>query len=131
VAEHQEEVITGLYAGPPRLETTTDRLPPPGQQAMVLAALIIGLLLMGLQLWLLTVALDLYLAGAGHRVWPLSLRSGLIFAGGLLVLWRLGRWPRHGGGGHRPSTHSVRRHRALVSGMGKPGLPKAVCCLLW
>jgi uncharacterized protein DUF6755 len=64
VAEHQEEVTTGLYAGPPRPETAIDRVPPSGQQTMVLAALIIGLLLMGLQLWLLTVALDLYLAGA-------------------------------------------------------------------
>jgi hypothetical protein len=99
VAERQvrEDVPTGLDAGPQRPETAVDRAPPPGQQAMVLAALIIGLLLMGLQLWLLTVALDLYLAGAGRRVWLLSLSSGLIFAGGLLVLWRLGQWPRHGG----------------------------------
>jgi hypothetical protein len=90
-------MTTGLDAGSQRPETALDRAPPPGQQAMVLAALSIGLLLLGLQLWLLTVALDLYLAGAGRRVWLLALASGLIFAGGLLVLWRLGRRPRHGG----------------------------------
>src|SRR5438046_2324143 len=99
MAEHRgrEEVTAGLYAGPQRAETVLDRAPPPGQQAMVLAALSIGLLLMGLQLWLLTVALDLYLAGAGRRVSLLALVSGLIFARGLLVLGRLGRQPRHGG----------------------------------
>ena len=68
-------------------------VPPPGQQAVVLAALMIGLLLMGIQLWLLTVALELYLAGAGGRGWLLALVSGLIFLGGLLVLRLLGRRP--------------------------------------
>ena len=99
MAQHwgRQERITGLDAGPHRPETTIERSPPPGQQAIVLAALIIGLLLMGLQLWLLTVALDLYLAGSGPRVWLLTLVSGLIFVGGLLVLWQLGRRPRPGG----------------------------------
>ena len=60
--------------------------PTPGQQALVLAALIIGILLMGIQLWLLSVALDLYLAGGTHDIWPLPLISGLIFLGGWLVL---------------------------------------------
>jgi hypothetical protein len=58
------------------------------------AGLAIGILLMGVQLWLLAVALDLYLAGAGHQVWSLALVSGLIFLGGLLVLWLLGKRPR-------------------------------------
>ena len=93
----RDGVTTGLDTSLQRPETALDHAPPPGQQAMVLAALIIGLLLMGLQLWLLTVALDLYLAGAGRRVWLLALVSGLIFVGGLLVLWRLGRW-RHRSG---------------------------------
>jgi hypothetical protein len=81
MVEHRgrEDVTAGLYAGPQRAEPALDRTPPPGQH------------------WLLTVALDLYLAGAGHRVWLLALVSGLIFAGGLLVLGRLGRQPRHGG----------------------------------
>ncbi|MBI4493002.1 MAG: hypothetical protein HY690_09435 [Chloroflexi bacterium] len=68
--------------------------PPPGQMAIVLAALAIGVLLMGIQLWLLTVALDLFLAGQGERVWVLALVSGGIFLGGLLMLWLLHRRPR-------------------------------------
>ena len=60
--------------------------PPPGQQAVVLAALFIGLLLLGIQLWLLTVALDRYLSGAGQDIWVLPVLSGLIFCGGLLAL---------------------------------------------
>ncbi|MBI4499284.1 MAG: hypothetical protein HY689_15460 [Chloroflexi bacterium] len=68
--------------------------PPPGQDTVVLAALTVGVLLMGIQLWLLTIALDLYLGGQGDRVWQLALASGLIFLGGLLVLWVLGRRPR-------------------------------------
>jgi hypothetical protein len=70
-----------------------DRSPPPGQQALVMAALMLGLLLMGIQLWLLTVALELYLGGSGRQVWLLTLVSGLIFLGGLLTLRVLGRQP--------------------------------------
>ena len=65
--------------------------PSPGHQAMVLAGLCIGLLLLGVQLWLLTVALDLFLAGADQPLWLLPLVSGLIFLGGLFVLWVLQR----------------------------------------
>ena len=70
-----------------------DRPPAPGQMAVVLAALTTGILLMGIQLWLLTVALELYLAGDGARVWQLALVSGGIFLGGLAMLWLLGRRP--------------------------------------
>jgi hypothetical protein len=48
---------------------------------------------MAVQLWLLTVALDLYLAGEGRSVWQIALASGAIFAGGLVML-RLLRGPR-------------------------------------
>ena len=41
-----------------------------------MAGLSIGLLMMGLQLWLLTVALELYLSGEGARTWSLALASG-------------------------------------------------------
>jgi hypothetical protein len=68
--------------------------PPPGQAPIVAAGLAIGILLLGVQLWLLTVALDLYLAGRGDLVWSLALVSGLIFLGGLVVLWILRRRPR-------------------------------------
>jgi hypothetical protein len=71
-----------------------DRPPPPGRQALLLAALVVGLLLMGIQLWLLTVALDMYLGGAGGGVWVLALISGLVFLGGLLALRLLERAPR-------------------------------------
>jgi hypothetical protein len=88
---------TDAYAGADGLDELIARSPPPGQQAVVLAALMIGLLMMGIQLWLLTVALELYLSGAGRAVWLLALVSGLIFAGGLLMLRLLGRRPRRRG----------------------------------
>jgi hypothetical protein len=77
-------------------DVPVDRPPSPGRQALLLAALLVGLLLMGLQLWLLTVALDLYLGGAGDQVWLLALISGLVFLGGVLALRVLGRRPRFG-----------------------------------
>ena len=49
-------------------------------------ALALGLVLMGLQLWLLTVALDLLLSGKPAGILRLALASGAVFAGGLLVL---------------------------------------------
>jgi hypothetical protein len=67
---------------------------PPGQAPIIAAGLAIGILLLGVQLWLLTVALDLYLAGKGGQVWSLALVSGVIFLGGLAVLWALRRRPR-------------------------------------
>jgi hypothetical protein len=70
--------------------------PTPGRLAVVMAALMIGLLLMGTQLWLLTVALELYLGGHGRQVWLLALVSGAIFAGGVLMVRQLGRQPRLG-----------------------------------
>ena len=74
--------------------TTIGQSPLPGQSALVGAALAIGLLLLALQLWLLTIALDLYLAGNGSEVWLLAAVSGLIFVGGLVVLAVLRRRPR-------------------------------------
>jgi hypothetical protein len=78
-------------------ESTADveRTPPPGRVAIVLTGLTIGILLMGIQLWLLTVALDLYLSGRGPDVLVLTLISGLIFLGGLFVLRLLGRHPHY------------------------------------
>jgi hypothetical protein len=37
--------------------------PPPGQGGLVMLGLSIGILLMGVQLWLLTLAFNLYLRG--------------------------------------------------------------------
>lgn len=78
-------------AGP--LPESTEEAPLPGQDTVILAALAIGVTLMAVQLWLLTVALDLYLAGNGGQVWHLAVVSGLIFLGGLLMLWLLRRRP--------------------------------------
>ena len=80
--------------GEPGHDAGIDRPPPPGQGPIVLTGLSIGILLMGIQLWLLTVALELFLGGSGSQVWNLALISGLIFLGGLLMLWLLDRRPR-------------------------------------
>ncbi len=76
-------------------ETTSDieHRPPPGRVAVVLTGLAIGILLLGIQLWLLTIALDRYLAGQGMDIWLLAVISGLVFLGGLVVLRLLGRHP--------------------------------------
>ena len=66
----------------------------PGRQALLLGALLLGLIVLAIQLWLLTVALDLYLSGNGSGIWGLSLVSGLVFAGGLLATWLLSRRAR-------------------------------------
>jgi hypothetical protein len=71
-----------------------DDLPPVGQAPLVMVGLTIGILLMAIQLWLLTVALDLYLAGQGGEVWRLGAASGFIFVGGLGILRILRRRPR-------------------------------------
>ena len=68
-------------------------LTPPGRDALSAAALVVGLLLMAIQLWLLTVALELFQSGEGRAVWPLAAISGGIFLGGLGILWLLRRRP--------------------------------------
>jgi hypothetical protein len=82
------------FVGRMRSDEAVSHPPPPGQMTLILAGLMIGLLLMGIQLWLLTIALDLYLAGAGTQIWQLALLSGGIFLGGLLMLRLLSRRPR-------------------------------------
>lgn len=71
--------------------------PQPGQMALVMAGLTVGFLLMSLQLWMLTVSLELYLGGQTGRLWQLALASGVIFLGGLVVVWLLRRRPGYGG----------------------------------
>jgi hypothetical protein len=82
------------YVGVKRPDQAVGEPPPPGQMGLIMAGLTIGLLLMSVQLWLLTIALELYLAGEGQRIWLVALISGLIFAGGLLMLRLLRRRPR-------------------------------------
>jgi hypothetical protein len=68
----------------------------------VLAAVIVGALMLALQLWLLTTALDLYLAGEGDDVWQLALASAILFTGGILALKQTGR-PKRANGIHERS----------------------------
>lgn len=63
---------------------------------MLTAALALGLVLTAIQLWILTVALDLFLTGGDEPLWQLAVASGGVFAGGLLVLKLLRARPRGG-----------------------------------
>ncbi|HEX5369212.1 MAG TPA: hypothetical protein VFY10_07340 [Dehalococcoidia bacterium] len=59
---------------------------PPGKRSLVLAAALLGALMLALQLWLLSTALDLLLSGNGGRVWQLAVLSLAVFGGGMLAL---------------------------------------------
>lgn len=75
---------------------TSDRDPgelPPGQSAIIGLGLSIGILLMGIQLWLLTLAFDLFLSNEPGEIVTLAIFSGLVFLGGLLMLHILDRKP--------------------------------------
>ena len=101
-----------MYVGRKRPDATVDQPPPPGQMALVMTGLAIGILLMGIQLWLLTIALELYLAGEGHQVWLTALVSGAIFGGGLLMLWLLRRRPRVRRTSVPETTRTIARRRS-------------------
>jgi thiol:disulfide interchange protein len=60
---------------------------------LVGAALIIGLLLLALQLWILTVALEEFQRHNDGRTYLLAGISAVIFAGGMAVRWLLRRTP--------------------------------------
>jgi hypothetical protein len=79
-----------------RADISVGRTPPaPGRQAMLLAALTVGALLLAIQLWLLTVALEIYLGGTDDGgIWVLAAFSGLVFLGGLFVIRLLSRRAR-------------------------------------
>jgi hypothetical protein len=85
----ERDVLVGLENAP-----LPDVSAMPGRQALLLAALVIGLMMLGIQLWLLTVALELFLSAEGKDIWGLALVSGLVFAGGLLTTWLLSRRPQ-------------------------------------
>lgn len=63
--------------------------PPPGRAGLILLGLSIGILLVSIQLWLLTLAFNLY--KLGDRVGGLIalVVSGCIFLGGLAMLYVL------------------------------------------
>ena len=85
---------TPASIGRKRRDESMSQPPAPGHIALVMTGLAIGVLLLAMQLWLLTIALELYLAGEGSRIWLIALVSGAIFAGGLLMLRLLRRRPR-------------------------------------
>lgn len=68
--------------------------PPPGQESIILLGLSIGILMMGIQLWLLTLAYDLYQLDEDRDLLLVAILSGLIFLGGLAILRFLDQRPR-------------------------------------
>jgi hypothetical protein len=96
------------YVGEQRPDEAVDQPPPPGQMPLVMTGLAIGLLLMAIQLWLLTIALELYLGGEGGVIWQIALISGVIFLGGLAMLRLLRRRPRTPGRIPAAGTRRVR-----------------------
>lgn len=68
-------------------------IPPPGEAGLVGAALMVGILLLALQLWILTVTLEEFQRHNDQRTYILAGMSALIFAGGLAVRWLLKRTP--------------------------------------
>ena len=65
--------------------------PPPGHYALVMLGLSMGIVLMAVQLWLLTLAFNLYLLGDRKGTVIAAIVSGLVFLGGLAML-RVLRW---------------------------------------
>ncbi len=81
---------------PRRLPTLTEERehgPRPGESTLVTLGLVVGILFMTIQLWLLTVAFDLYLSGQRGETVRVAIISGLVFLGGLLMLRVLDRRP--------------------------------------
>lgn len=74
-----------------------ERRPPPGQAGLALLGLAIGILLISIQLWLLTVTFDLYMLDDDSGVLLAAAASGLVFLGGLAMLRILDRRPRRRG----------------------------------
>lgn len=71
-----------------------ERRPPPGQAGLAMLGLSIGIMLMGIQLWLLTLAFDLYMLDEDTDAVLAAVFSGLVFLGGLIMLRLLDRRPR-------------------------------------
>lgn len=66
-------------------------VPRPGHDALVLGALLVGFMMIGLQLWLLSVATELVLEGHASAAWGPVALSGVVLVGGLLTEWLLSR----------------------------------------
>jgi hypothetical protein len=77
----------------PRLTSAEAAGAPSGQHGLVQLGLGLGVLLMTVQLWLLTISFNLVLAGQRRGTLLVAAGSGLIFVGGLVMLRLLGRRP--------------------------------------
>ncbi len=74
--------------------TTTEperRQPIAAHIALIMFGLSVGLVLMALQLWLLTLAFDLFESGVRFQTTVIAAISGLVFVGGLVMLRLLDR----------------------------------------
>ena len=85
--------LTGIHGLAPTGLDEVDYPEPTWQGPLVTLALALGILLMGVQLWLLTLAFDLYLSGERGSVVVAAAISGLVFLGGLGMLYALDRLP--------------------------------------
>jgi len=74
-----------------------ERRPPPGQAGIALFGLAVGIMLISIQLWLLTLAFDLYMLKQDTDAILAAAASGLVFLGGLAMLRILDRRPHHRG----------------------------------
>jgi hypothetical protein len=82
-----------MHGTPDPTPSERAKRPPVGQDGLATLGLAIGFLLMAIQLWLLTIAFDLYLAGERSATVGVAICSGLVFVGGLLMLRVLQRRP--------------------------------------
>lgn len=84
-------------AAVPRARGEGERGAPHGVEALIATLVAIGVVLLAIQLWLLTVALDIYLGGSRGDLWVLAVLSGVVFLGGLAAVRLIGRLSRMGG----------------------------------
>lgn len=70
------------------------RHPAVGQTGIVMLGLAFGILLVSLQLWVLTLAFDLYLLDQDRDTLLVAVFSGLVFVGGLAMLRVIDRSPK-------------------------------------
>lgn len=90
----RQRALRDTVHGPQEMSSKErENLPPVGQGGLTTLGLAIGLLLVTIQLWLLTLAFDLYLAGERDETVGVAISSGLVFLGGLLMLRLLNRRP--------------------------------------
>lgn len=95
VDSRTDRIETIPISGPAEESTgERERQPPVGQAGLTMLGLAFGLLLVAIQLWLLTIAFDLYLEGERTSTVGVAVCSSLVFLGGLLMLRLLDRQPR-------------------------------------